>query len=227
MNKRGITSGRHQAAQQIKAAVREFLEGEPTAALRNHKHAIDDPARKALARLSTIGRNSDRMTAAEAIVETLPPEAWPSLFADCVIAEWRARSHPGWNNDARSILERADEADKALAAVARFLCKTEVVGDPSDPAGEALGILHTSIDMRRRLAGDHQQLYSRNKTPEAARAHGVGWIRDTLESICRRYGATCDPRHVAIIATAALGMGDVTVNMVDKAPSLPERLAVI
>ena len=119
---------------------RSSLQAEPRPALRNHNHAMDDHGRAALERLSASGRNSDRITAAEAIVSVLPPDAWPSLFADCVIAEWRARNHKTWNEDATDRPGAGGRSRRGVTAiVARFLRKTEAVGDPSDPVGEALG----------------------------------------------------------------------------------------
>jgi hypothetical protein len=227
MSNRGILPARHEAAQKIGAAVAAFLAAAPHPTLRDHNHTIDNHGRAALGRLGNSGRNSDRMTAAEAIVATLPPEAWPSLFGECVIAEWRSRSHKKRIDGARTVLERSKEADKALSTVARFLGRTGPFADPDSPKDDALAVLRTAIAARRRSSEYTRSLSSRTKTEAAARAHGVGWIRDALESICRRHGTTCEPRHVAIIATAALGMGEVTANVVDKAPSVTERLAAI
>ena len=216
---------RHKAARRVRTAVDLFLANNPNdlPALYHHNHQIDAHAQNVLARLGGLGCNSDRITAAEAIVHAIPEAAWGAFFADCIIAEWKARSHKQWISDAQSTADRSIEADKAIDLVARFL------GSPRhDPIDEALGLLRDQITTKRRSATEHLELYSRKTTAEAARALGAGWIRETMERIARRYGSPPpEPRHVAAIAGATLALGHVTPEAARKAPSFAGRLRAL
>ena len=219
---------KRETARRVRAAADVFLADDPDRwpALRNHGHQIDAHARAVLARLASTGRASDRLTAAQAIVEAVPDAGWAALFADCIIAEWKARSHKAWISDARHRMQRADEAEKSLRSLTRRLGWTSRPIDDltPDPVGAALAELRSELDGRRRLSGDHLRLYSRKVTPEAARALGAGWIRDTMECIARRYNrASPEPRHVAAIATATLALGDVSPEAARKAPNFRDR----
>jgi hypothetical protein len=217
-------AGRHDASRQVREAGEAFPAGDLPAALRNHGRSVDAHARAVLKRLAESGCPSQALTAAEAIVSTLPREGWDRLFADCIVAEWKARNHGQWIRDQQGVLDRAVEADKALDLAARFLRLPKGAADSPDPDDEALWTLRRSVEMRRCLADEHLKLYSRKTTPEACRAVGVGWILETLEALGRRYGCKTEPRPVAAIATAALNMGDVTEDAARKAPRFMERL---
>ncbi len=217
-------TGRHDCARQVQEACEAFLADDLAPALRNHGLSIDLHGHAVLKRLAGIGRPSQSLTAAEAIVSALPRESWGRLFADCIVAEWKARSYPSWIRDQQSIRARSVEVDKALNVTARFLGLAKGSTEPSNPANEALATLRSAVRQRQRLADEHLKLYSRKTTREAARAVGVGWIRATLESLGRRYGCKPEPRHVAAIATAALNMDDVTENAARKAPRFTDRL---
>jgi hypothetical protein len=101
---------RHAASRLVREAAAAFLVGDPHYAL--HGHEIDDHAKAVLDRIGESGRTSDRVTAAEAIVAALPRESWAALFADCIVAEWRARSHQAWVSHAQVVMDRHPEAQK-------------------------------------------------------------------------------------------------------------------
>jgi hypothetical protein len=221
---------RHESAQQVSAAVTAFI------AL--HAHDLDEHGIAVLKRLSESGRNSDRLTAAEAIVASLPGESWNTLFADCILAERRARNHPSWISDAQSVLDRSEDAQKALSLIVRFLERPwppkRISRDPDivemqlrlarDPVHDALDTLRYAIAMKQRLASEHLQLYSRKTTRDGARAAGIGWIHESLIRECHRVGRQPAPRCLAAIATAALNMGEVTGDAARKAPVPSDRL---
>ena len=224
MNAAGPPS-RHEAARRVKASVDTFLAGDPdrTPALFNHNHRLDDHGRGVLTRLASVGLNSDRITAAQAIALAVPEAAWAALFADCIIAEWKTRSHKEWISNSQTVSDRSLEADDALKQIERFLGSSR-----GDSIEDAIALLRTHISIKRQLASEHLELYSRKTTNEASRAVGVGWIRDTLESIARQHGCPVpDPQHVAVVATVALGRGDVTPDAARKAPSFKKRLLAL
>jgi hypothetical protein len=213
---------RREASHRVGDATAAFLIGDPHYAL--HGHGIDDHAKAVLGRLSELGRNSDSVTAAEAIVAALPQGGWETLFADCIVAEWRARSHRAWISNAKVALERHPEAQRAIKILERFLNPPRGAGFGHDPVSDALDELHGAVSSKKRLASDLLQLFSRKTTPEAARAVGVGWIRESLIKGSRRAGSGAKPRHLAAIATAALNMGEITEDAARKASMPTERL---
>jgi hypothetical protein len=214
---------RHEASCRVRDATAAFLAGDLHYAL--HGHEIDDHAKAVLERLSESGRNSDRVTAAEAIIAALPREGWETLFADCIVGEWRARSHPTWISDAQAIIkDRHPEAQKAIKILANFLRPPRGAGFGHDPVSDALDVLHSAVTSKKRLASDHLRLFSRKTTPEAARAEGIGWIRESLIRGSRRAGCEAKPRHLAAIATVALNMGEITEDAARKASMPTERL---
>jgi hypothetical protein len=234
---------RHEAAEQVREAVTAFVDrfhaGEQHFAL--HGHHLDTNAIAVLQRLSESGRNSDQLTAAEAIVAALPREGWDILFADCVLAELRARNHKAWMGTARMVLDRYPQAEKALDLAERFLGRpwpperrpkprsrdpnvVELRRLARGPVDDALDLLRSAEAMKRRLASEHLQLFSRKTTPDGARAEGIGWVRESLIQGCRRAGREPKPRYLAAIATAALDMGEITEDAARKAPMPTERL---
>ena len=213
---------RGQASRLVKEAMASFSAGAPHLAL--HGHEIDQHADKVLARLGSLGRTSDAITAAEAIVSTVPRESWPTLFADCIVAEFRARRHEDRIKDAQLVQDRSAGAKKAIATLALFLRLPRYSAPVTDdPVREALDLLRSAVAMEQRLAGDQLKMLSRKKTAEAARAHGTGWIKESLVGLARAAENT-EPRHIAVIATAALGMGDVTPDAARKASGPRARL---
>jgi hypothetical protein len=224
-------SQRRNAVERIKCAALTFLASGNHPGL--HGHKIDDHAKQVLGRLYAPGRNSDRLIAAEAIIAAVPEAGWHSLFADCIYAELRARNHESWLQNAQSTNSGAKSALQEYGKVWRFLGYPNsknpdfakvLESKRGDPVLEALQIIHGAIAAKARLADEHSRLVSRKKTPEAARAEGAGWIRESIEKICGRLSGFPEPRFIAVIASAALNMGEMTPDAVRKAPKFTERL---
>ncbi len=227
------STSRQQATKRVKEAVEHFIAKGTHPGL--HDNVLDELACKALGRLCHVARNSDRITAAEAIVLAIPETKWGWVFADCVIAEKRARNHKSWIGLARAIKETTPDIKKAFREVARYL-DPSYVDSRNSAAGfvsvdqattEALDIIRQSINAKHRLAMDHLNLVSRKTIRSAARMEGTAWILDSLTAISQRGGGSAEPQYVAAIATAVLDMGEVTIDAARKAKSFKSRLSNI
>lgn len=222
---------RADARRQIAEAVAAFLETHNT-----DKHAI-----AALTRLHSVARASDKMTAAESVVQCMPRKHWDIFFQDCITAERIARQHAQGIADAQTSKARAIKAQELLILVAKHLdfkahpktvpMTTNAIKDaeqyldfvPSSPLHEALAILQDAALSKRRIAEEYLGRFSRKKTPEASRAAGIGWLNEAIE----RLGGEAKPRDVVAISTAVLGMGDVTPDAVAKAKKPSDQLQSI
>jgi hypothetical protein len=209
----------------VKAAVEAFRQHHPH--LKMHLiDELDKHAEEVLSRLSGLGRNSDSLIAAEAILEGVPRESWDWLFADCIVAEYQARKHEVWAKDARSRLERSFEAEKALGIVRQFLNipLPPHAEDAEDPVVDAHEMLGRAIELERSAHRHYLKTVSRKTTPDAALSHGIGWIRESVSALCARAGRSAEPRYVAAIASAALG-NEITSDAARKAKGPRDRQA--
>jgi hypothetical protein len=222
--KRGKTAAaRHEASRRVRAAIDEFLQRHTQVGAA--AHPIDERARAVLDRLAALGLPSDRLTAAEAIVQGVPPDGWEWLFADCVVAEHRARTHAEGVAKAQMVLQGASEAGESIDRLKRFFkAAYRSPAGCSDPVDDALATLRAALDANRRLASDHLELSSRKVTSAAARAEGIGWIRESIQRSCELACVPASPAVIAAICTAALGMGEVTPDAARKAETMRNRL---
>jgi hypothetical protein len=216
-------AARHEASRRLKVAIDKFLQRHTHVGVT--RHPIDEHARAVLARLSDLGRPSDRLTAAEAIVRGVPQDGWEWLFADAILAEHRARSHAEGVARAQMVKDGAAEAKECLDRLERFLAAAyPSLPDYPDPVPDAVDTLRMALSNNERLASDHLKTSSRKTDGAAARAQGVGFIRESVERSCELAGVSASPAAIAAIATAALGMGEVTADAARKADTPRDRL---
>ena len=156
------------------------------------------------------------------VFEVVPPDRrWAILLGDCLHAEREMREHKRIAEHYRRTVDKAEEALKALDAVAAFVERPPVVGK-GDPAveGEALGALMVRIANDRGDAALRLRQQSRKTDPSAARSAALGWLRQSVEKLSGKPNL----KHVASLAEAVLDLVDVTEGAVRKAVRPSDRL---
>jgi hypothetical protein len=157
--------------------------------------------------------------ASDAFVAVLPNgDRWNVLLSDCITANERARSHAKRICALRKRLQKAPRATKAVETIADFF--DGIRSEPFDPVKQALGTLRAEINFWRRLAEEDLGTLSRKKDASAARAQGIGWLRESVLRLSRQP----NQKHVIVLAQIVLETRDIDLNNVRKAVMLSDAL---
>jgi hypothetical protein len=175
---------------------------------------LDDHAKAVLARLKA------SPDAAEAFAAMcLDDDRCRLLLDDCITAEREMRQHAERVKACRDTVKKAREALKNLARVGNYLgLEIKPARSRDDLVRQAYEFLALTIKTDVASAQDWLERVSRETHPAAARAYGIGWIKESVATISGRPNL----RHVAALAEIALDV-ELTPDMVDKAMGPRER----